>query len=72
MEHILGMARREQADLIVMGPHGRTGLARVVLGSVAEHVVRQGTCPVMTVKAPVPPGSSPQYRRDRQDVYRAD
>ena len=37
-------------DLIIMGTHGRTGLARVFLGSVAEHVVRQGPCPVLVVR----------------------
>ncbi len=51
-EVILDLARREGADLIVMGTHGRTGLSHVLLGSVAERVVRQAECPVMTV----PPG----------------
>jgi nucleotide-binding universal stress UspA family protein len=37
------------ADLIVVGTHGRTGLAHVVLGSVAERVVRRAPCPVLTV-----------------------
>ncbi|MGD8861149.1 MAG: universal stress protein [Myxococcales bacterium] len=37
------------ADLIVMGTHGRTGLPRLVLGSVAERVVRLSKCPVLTV-----------------------
>jgi nucleotide-binding universal stress UspA family protein len=38
------------ADLIVMGTHGRTGLAHVFFGSVAEHVVRHSTVPVLTVR----------------------
>jgi len=38
-------------DLIVMGTHGRTGLAHVVMGSVAERVVRKAPCPVLTVRA---------------------
>jgi nucleotide-binding universal stress UspA family protein len=38
-------------DLIVLGTHGRTGLAHVLLGSVAERVVRLAPCPVLTVKA---------------------
>jgi nucleotide-binding universal stress UspA family protein len=42
-------------DVIVMGTHGRTGLARFVLGSVAEQVLRQAPCPVLTVKAPPSP-----------------
>lgn len=42
-------------DLIVMGTHGRTGLAHMVMGSVAEHVVRSAPCPVLTVhSAPQP------------------
>lgn len=42
------------ADLVVMGAHGRTGLARMLLGSVAEKVVRHAQVPVMTVPAPEP------------------
>ena len=38
-----------RADLIVMGTHGRTGLAHLLLGSVAEATLRQAPCPVMTV-----------------------
>ena len=40
-------------DLIVMGSHGRTGIAHVLLGSVAEAVVRTAPCPVLTVREPV-------------------
>jgi nucleotide-binding universal stress UspA family protein len=43
-------ARSGRHDLIVMGTHGRTGIARVVIGSVAEHVVRLAPCPVLTVR----------------------
>lgn len=43
-------ARRNRADLIVIGTHGRTGLSKVLLGSVAERVVRFATCPVLTVR----------------------
>ena len=39
----------EEADLVVMGTHGRTGLPRLLLGSVAERVVRLAHCPVITV-----------------------
>jgi nucleotide-binding universal stress UspA family protein len=44
---------REHADLIVMGSHGRTGLAHVFLGSVAERVVRHAACPVLIARRPV-------------------
>jgi len=46
---ILGYAEREHADLIVMGTHGRRGFSRLLLGSVAEHLVRLAPCPVLTV-----------------------
>lgn len=47
---IVRVAREAGADLIVMGTHGRTGLQHVLLGSVAEKVVRQAPCPVLTVR----------------------
>lgn len=50
-ERILRAARRARADLIVMGTHGRTGLSRVFMGSVAERVVRESPCAVLTVRA---------------------
>jgi nucleotide-binding universal stress UspA family protein len=49
-EDIVRAARRQRADLLVIGTHGRTGLTKVLLGSVAERVVRMSTCPVMTVR----------------------
>ena len=49
---IADTAKRIKADLIVMATHGRTGLAHVLLGSVAERVVRLATCPVLTVRRP--------------------
>jgi universal stress protein A len=49
---IVDLAREIGADMIVIGSHGRTGLSRVLLGSVAEHVVRKAGCPVLTVKTP--------------------
>jgi nucleotide-binding universal stress UspA family protein len=56
---IVEEAERENADLIVMGTHGRTGLSRLLMGSVAEAVVRRAKCPVLTVKHPaeVPAGA---------------
>ena len=49
-ETIVRIARERQADLIVMGTHGRTGLQHVLLGSVTEQVVRLASCPVLTVR----------------------
>ncbi|MDO8141672.1 MAG: universal stress protein [Candidatus Brocadiales bacterium] len=47
------------ADLIVIGTHGRTGLSHVMLGSVAEKVVRKASCPVLTVRMSPPiPGTN--------------
>jgi nucleotide-binding universal stress UspA family protein len=50
---ILQTAREVGADLIVLGTHGRTGLRRLLMGSVAEHVVRKAPCPVLTIRTPV-------------------
>jgi nucleotide-binding universal stress UspA family protein len=51
---ILQTARDTKCDLIVIGTHGRTGLIRLLMGSVAEQVVRRAACPVMTVRQPLP------------------
>lgn len=48
-KRILAIAARLPADMIVMGTHGRSGFEHLVLGSVAEKVLRQAVCPVMTV-----------------------
>jgi nucleotide-binding universal stress UspA family protein len=48
---ILHVAEKDGVDLIVMSTHGRTGLMRMLMGSVAEEVVRKAKCPVLTVKA---------------------
>lgn len=48
---ILTVAKDGAFDLIVMGTHGRTGISHVLLGSVAEKVVRHAQCPVLTVRA---------------------
>ena len=49
---IIRFAREKDIDLIVMGTHGHTGLAHVLLGSVSEKVVRKSPCPVLTVRHP--------------------
>jgi nucleotide-binding universal stress UspA family protein len=46
---ILEFARQQKVDLVVMGTHGRRGVAHLVLGSVAEQVLRRSPCPVLTV-----------------------
>jgi len=47
---IVGYAKDMHADLIVIGTHGRTGVSRLIMGSVAEHVVRTAPCPVLVVR----------------------
>jgi nucleotide-binding universal stress UspA family protein len=51
-EVLVDVARAEGAELVVVGSHGRTGLAKLVLGSVAAHVVGHAPCSVMVVKRP--------------------
>jgi len=53
-QEILNIAQEQSVDMIVMGTHGRTGLSHLLMGSVAERVVRQSTVPVMTL--------SPQFK----------
>ena len=47
---IIDYAREKDIDLIVIGTHGRSGLMHVLMGSVAERIVRKSPCPVLTVK----------------------
>jgi nucleotide-binding universal stress UspA family protein len=49
---IVRYAREHDADLIVIGTHGRTGMSHLLIGSCAERVVRKASCPVLTVKHP--------------------
>jgi universal stress protein A len=51
-EAILEAAAEPGIDMIVMGTHGRSGLARMIVGSVAEAVIRHAPCPVLTLRAP--------------------
>jgi nucleotide-binding universal stress UspA family protein len=57
---ILLAAQEFNADVVVMGTHGRRGVQRLVLGSVAEHFLRIATCPVLLISAHCPaPAASP-------------
>jgi nucleotide-binding universal stress UspA family protein len=50
-DQIVKAAKSKKADLIVIGTHGRTGLSKLFMGSVAGRVVSTATCPVLTVRA---------------------
>jgi universal stress protein A len=50
---LIKLAEDEHVDMIVMGTHGRSGLSRVLMGSVAELIMRGARCPVLTYKAPL-------------------
>jgi nucleotide-binding universal stress UspA family protein len=49
---ILRFAKEEDVDVIVLGTHGRSGLVHLLVGSVAESVIRRAECPVMTIRKP--------------------
>lgn len=49
---IIRYAREKSIDLVVLGTHGRSGLRHVLLGSVAEKIVRKAPCPVLTIRHP--------------------
>jgi nucleotide-binding universal stress UspA family protein len=49
-QEVVDAARESDADLIIVATHGHTGLAHVLLGSVAERVVRHAPCPVLVVR----------------------
>lgn len=65
VDTILDTAAQLDVDLLVMGTHGRTGLERFVLGSVAEQVIRRAPCPVTVVRA-----HAPQAHLGETDVQR--
>lgn len=56
---IIGYADEQEPDLIVMGTHGRTGIRRLIMGSVAEKIIRLSDCPVMTVRCGTDGKASP-------------
>ena len=57
---ILAAADSHNADMIVMGTHGRGMAQHLLMGSVAERVVRKAGCPVLTVREPTPPEECPE------------
>jgi nucleotide-binding universal stress UspA family protein len=63
---IVDTARSAKADLIVIGTHGRTGLAHMWIGSVAEKVVRAASCPVLTVRRAGAKKTKPKATRRRR------
>lgn len=60
---ILATAEKLQSDLIVLGTHGRGGFEHMLLGSVAEKVLRKAPCPVMVVPEAAPPDAAVQFSR---------
>jgi nucleotide-binding universal stress UspA family protein len=60
---IVERAREGQADLVVMGTHGRSGFERWMLGSVTEKVLRKAPCPVLTVPRATPAAEPGEFRR---------
>jgi universal stress protein A len=62
-EMIAELARQSNADMIVIATHGRTGLAHMIIGSVAERVIQNSLCPVLVVRTLEPPRRSLRARR---------
>lgn len=69
---IVRYAAREQMDLVVVGTHGRTGLAHVVMGSVAEAVVRTAPCQVLTIRLQAPTGAPAAHPVDARAAAAAE
>jgi nucleotide-binding universal stress UspA family protein len=70
-EQLQQIIEQENIDLIVVGTHGRTGLRKIVLGSVAEGVFRHSSCPVLTV-GPCAPSGPPANGTLRHILYTTD
>lgn len=70
-EVILRVAGEERADLLVLGTHGRTGMGRLLMGSVAERVLRKAQCPVLTVKMPFPEAVEEEDRHPAAELQSA-
>jgi nucleotide-binding universal stress UspA family protein len=67
-EVMSNLIEQKEIDLIVLGTRGRTGLGKVILGSVAEQILRQSPCPVLTVGPHVNPWSD-EYVKMREILY---
>jgi nucleotide-binding universal stress UspA family protein len=65
---ILRLAQETDCDLIVMGTHGRSGIGRLLLGSVADLVMRKAPCPVLTVKTNPMAAGTASAREDSASV----
>jgi nucleotide-binding universal stress UspA family protein len=65
-EKIIDAAENHRIDLIVLATHGRTGLKRLLIGNVAEKVVRHAPCPVLTVKPRMTRGKSQEIRNKQR------
>jgi nucleotide-binding universal stress UspA family protein len=70
-KEILKLANEIKPELIVMGTHGRTGLGRLLMGSVAEEVVRKSPYPVLTVKTPSPIRSTAKFASKSERLVEA-
>jgi nucleotide-binding universal stress UspA family protein len=69
-QEIIKLAHDASCDLIVMGTHGRTGLGRLLMGSVAEQVLRGASCPLLTVKAPFHEAATAPAPKPQETVQR--
>jgi nucleotide-binding universal stress UspA family protein len=65
-ERILDAAEDHRIDLIVLATHGRTGIKRLIIGNVAERVVRHAMCPVLTVKPRIATRKGSRAKSPRQ------
>jgi nucleotide-binding universal stress UspA family protein len=70
-EVVSKLIREKEIDLVVLGTRGRTGLGKTILGSVAEQILRQSTCPVLTVGPHVNLWSD-EYGKMREILYATD
>jgi universal stress protein A len=70
LSDILAVAAEKKVDLIVMASHGRTGLSRLLMGSIAEGVMREAACPVLIVKQPVEAPKRETHPTNSNDEFR--